>query len=97
MNKVELIAKLKDLKKEQQHSIDYYAEEINRIQHELDSLPLSDCSAANAWCRLTNALIRKYKTTAEISPVQAIKEITQIEGCLLTGGFLTKEELEDAL
>ena len=53
--------------------------------------------AANAWCRITNALIRKYKHLTEQDPNRALKELTRIEGALLAGGFLTEQELKEAL
>ena len=53
--------------------------------------------AANAWCRITNALIRKYKPMTEQDPNKALKELTRIEGALLAGGFLTEQELKEAL
>ena len=53
--------------------------------------------ATNAWCRITNALIRKYKPMTEQDPNKALKELTRIEGALLAGGFLTEQELKEAL
>ena len=53
--------------------------------------------ATNAWCRITNALIRKYKPMTEDDPNKALKELTRIEGALLAGGFLTEKDLEEAL
>ena len=53
--------------------------------------------ATNAWCRITNALIRKYKPMTEQDPNKALKELTRIEGALLAGGFLTEKDLEEAL
>ena len=74
-----------------------YDEKIEVIKKQVFLSPSERCSAAEAWCRLTNALIRKYKPMSETDPDKTIKEITQIEGCLLTGGFLTKEQLKEAL
>lgn len=53
--------------------------------------------ATNAWCRITNALIRKFKPMAEQDSNKALKELTRIEGALLAGGFLTEQELKKAL
>lgn len=53
--------------------------------------------ATEAWCRITNALIRKYKPMTEQDPNKALKELTRIEGALLAGGFLTEQDLEEAL
>ena len=53
--------------------------------------------ATNAWCRIINALIRKFKPMTEQDPDKALKELTRIEGALLAGGFLTEQELKEAL
>ena len=53
--------------------------------------------ATNAWCRITNALIRKYKPMTEQDANKALKDLTRIEGALLAGGFLTEQELKEAL
>ena len=54
-------------------------------------------TATELWCRLTNALIEKYKVMAEENPSGAIQELLRIEGALIAGGFLTKEDLARAL
>ena len=54
-------------------------------------------SAAEAWCRLTNALIAKYKPLAEIKPNQTIKEVKKIEDFLVSHGYLSSKDLEKAL
>ena len=54
-------------------------------------------SAANLWCRITNAIIAKYKPLSEENPEEAVKQLTRIEGALLSGGFLTEQELKEAL
>lgn len=54
-------------------------------------------TAAESWCRLTNALIAKYKPMTEENPNQVIKEIYVIENFLTTHGFLTEEDLKKAL
>lgn len=51
-------------------------------------------TATELWCRLTNALIAKYKTMSEENPNRAVTELLRIEGSLIADGFLTKEELE---
>ena len=54
-------------------------------------------TAAEAWCRLTNALNARYKSMAEQDPDRVIKEVYVIENFLTTHGFLTEEDLEKAL
>lgn len=54
-------------------------------------------TAAKLWCRLTNALIAKYKPMAEKSPEKAIQELYRIEGILVANGFLLSEDLEKAV
>ena len=51
-------------------------------------------TATELWCRLTNALIAKYKTMSEENPNKAVVELLRIEGSLIADGFLTREELE---
>ena len=98
MNKHQRILKeIDELKVKREASKEYYNIRIAEKEKELNSIPSKQCSAAEAWCRLTNALINKYKHLAEESPEKAIKEITQIEGCLITGGYLTQKELEKVL
>ena len=54
-------------------------------------------TAAEAWCRLTNALNARYKSMTEQDPNQTIKEVHIIENFLISNGLLTKEDLEKAL
>lgn len=69
---------------------------ISKIQMK-EALNKPSYSATSLWCRLTNALIRKYKPMALENSEEAVKQLLQIEGALLTGGFLTQEELDKAL
>ena len=93
----QIINEIDELKAKQEASKEFYDSRIAEKQRELNSCPSMQCSATEAWCRLTNALIDKYKHLAEENPEKAIKEITQIEGCLITGGYLTQKQLEEAL
>ena len=54
-------------------------------------------TAAEAWCRLTNALNARYKSMTEHDPGQVIKEVYLIENFLITHGLLTNVDLEEAL
>ena len=55
-----------------------------------------ELSATELWCRITNALIRKYKPMSEENPKEAVKQLLRIEGALIAGEFLTLEEIESA-
>ena len=54
-------------------------------------------TAAESWCRLTNALNARYKSMTEHDPGQVINEVSMIENFLISNGLLTKEDLEKAL
>ena len=54
-------------------------------------------TAAEAWCRLTNALNARYKSMTEENPNQVIKEVCIVENFLISHGFLTEEDLDRAL
>ena len=105
------MSKLKELMKDleetrdaiehKQKDIDYYIKQEEDLIKQIKMLeklesPMMN-AATNLWCRLTNALIAKYKPMAEENPDRVVKELTQIEGALLMGGYLTKEELDKAL
>jgi 5S rRNA maturation endonuclease (ribonuclease M5) len=89
-----------NLIKSQKKQLEDFDNETKRINDRLN-MTLANCNpqikAAKAWCRITNALIRKYKHLTEQDPNRALKELTRIEGALLAGGFLTEQELEEAL
>ena len=75
-----------------------FDEETKHLQQRLENTLRSENSqskATNSWCRITNALIRKYKPMTEEDPNRALKELTRIEGALLAGGFLTENELQE--
>lgn len=58
---------------------------------------MKNYTATEMWCRITNALISKYKEMSEEDPKGAMEDLLRLEGALLVGGFLTKEELEKGL
>ena len=74
-------------------------DKLQEIKKYLNNMDPNDENviATNAWCRITNALIRKYKPMTEEDPNNALKELTRIEGALLADGFLTEQELKEAL
>lgn len=83
--------------KEHMARLEKQEREIGEELKELQSPEVPMISAANLWCRITNALIAKYKPMAEQNPEKAFNELLMIQGALLAGEFLTKEELEKAL
>lgn len=56
-----------------------------------------ELTVTELWCRITNALIKKYKTMADENPEKATIELLRLEGALIAGGFLSMEELEKGL
>ena len=58
---------------------------------------MTELTATESWCRVTNALIKKYKTMADEDPNKATIELLRLEGALIAGGFLSREELERGL
>ena len=84
----------------QEKQLKQFDEETKYLQQRLENtlrFENPQSKATNAWCRITNALIRKYKPMTEEDPNKALKELTRIEGALLAGGFLTEKDLEEAL
>ena len=72
-------------------------EKVNMLIKQCETENSPELKATNLWCKITNALIAKYKSMSDTEPEKAIKELTRIEGALLSGKFLTEEELEKAL
>ena len=58
---------------------------------------MTELTATELWCRMTNALIKKYKTMTDENPDKATIELLRLEGALIAGGFLSREELERGL
>ena len=94
---------LKDLKEVRlqisanQIDIDNLKKQENQIISDLQALESPMMSATNLWCRITNALIAKYKIMAEENPQKAVIDLERLQGSLLADGFLTEEELDKAL
>ena len=89
-----------NLLESQEKQLKQFDEETKHLQQRLENtlrFENPQSKAANAWCRITNALIRKYKFMTEQDPNKALKESTRIEAALLAGGFLTEQELKEAL
>lgn len=58
---------------------------------------MTELTVTELWCRITNVLIKKYKTMADENPEKATIELLRLEGALIAGGFLSREELEKGL
>lgn len=103
MNLKETQKALKELRLKIQHAevgIDAMKQQEKELIGHLKTLQASEqplYKATAEWCRITNALIAKYKPMSETNPVQAYEELNQIKGSLLTGGYLTEQELKEAL
>lgn len=90
----------KKLLESQAKDLEKFDTETKKLEDRLEMCIRMESPAvksAQAWCRITNALIRKYKLMAETDPNRALKELTRIEGSLLADGFLTEQELKEAL
>ena len=89
-----------NLVKSQKKQLEDFDNETTRLQNRLE-LTIQSCSpqikAAEAYCRITNSLIKKYKELTETDPKRALKELTKLEGVLLIGGYITEQELKEAL
>ena len=89
-----------NLLESQEKQLKQFDEETKHLQQRLENalrFENPQSKATNAWCRITNALIRKYKPMTEQDPNKALKELTRIEGSLLADGFLREQELKEAL
>ena len=81
--------------KQQLKDFDNETEEI-RKNLELTQASLNPLNqATELWCKITNALIKKYKTMTDEDSAKAYKQLLRLEGALLAGGFLTKDELKN--
>ena len=81
-------------------NVSYLRQQERELVNEISLLSALDSpmmSATNYWCRITNALIAKYKSMSEREPEKALQELIRIEGALLAGGFLTRTDLDQAL
>ena len=101
--KAKLLKELKETRdaiEHKQKDVDYYVKQeedlIKQIKM-LEKLESPMMSATNLWCRITNALIAKYKIMAEENPQKAVIDLERLQGSLLADGFLTEEELDKAL
>ena len=103
MNRKEIEKDLAEVRSQIREADSYKNELLNRestVKKDLAMIYVMDSpqiSAANLWCKITNALIAKYKPLSESNPEEAVKQLLMIQGALLAGGFLTEQELKEAL
>ena len=63
----------------------------------LQDIEKPSATATNLWCRISNAIIAKYKPMAESDPMKAIRQLTTLKDILVISGILTDLDLERAL
>lgn len=103
MNRKEIEKDLAEVRSQIREADSYKNELLNRestLKKDLAmiyAMESPQISAANLWCGITNALIAKYKPLSESNPEEAVKQLLMIQGALLAGGFLTEQELKEAL
>lgn len=90
----------KNLVKSQKKQLEDFDNETIKLQNRLE-LTIQSCNSQiktiESYCRITNALIKKYKEMTEKDSNRALKELTRIEGFLLADGFLTEQELREGV
>lgn len=86
--------------KNQEKSLKEFDTETAKIQTRLEKVLNAQAAPVNAvamWCKLSNAIIAKYKPLTEEDPIRAYKELLKLEGVLLASGLLTQEELDKGI
>lgn len=94
------LASVRSLIKEAEDTKENLVQKEKDIVKDLEILTAIDTPLVNAtyaWCRITNALIAKYKPMVGEDPNRAASELLQIQIFLLSNGFLTEKDLERAL
>lgn len=77
-----------------------FDDETNKLETRLEKVRIAQSASVQSttmWCKLSNAIIRKYKPLSEKDPTKAYKELLRLEGVLLANGLFTQEELEKAI
>ena len=94
------LAQLRQEIKYNQDNVDSLKKQEKELIEQLQILEAQEqpmMSATNLWCKISNAIIAKYKPMSEENPEEAVKQLTRMEGALIAGGFLTDLDLERAL
>lgn len=89
--KLNAIARFDERIRQKSTEQDAYKRELEKWNNSISG------QAANAWCRITNALIRKYKTMAEENPQECVNQLNKLQGILVGNNYLTEQELNEAL
>lgn len=77
-----------------------FDDETNKLETRLEKVRIAQSASVQSttmWCKLSNAIIRKYKPLSEKDSTKAYKELLRLEGVLLANGLFTQEELEKAI
>lgn len=104
MNKAERLSKdleqrklLRDkIIKNQEKALKEFDAETSKLETRLEKVRIAESAPVKSttlWCKLSNAIIRKYKPLCEEDPTKAYKELLKLEGVLLASGLFTQEEL----
>lgn len=75
-----------------------FDQETNKLQERLDLALMMDkpqIKAAQLYCSLSNAIIRKFKPMTEEDAAKAYKQLLKLEGIMLASGLFTEEELHE--
>jgi hypothetical protein len=75
-----------------------FDEETNKLQKRLDMSLMMDkpqIKAAQLYCSLSNAIIRKFKPMSEEDATKAYRQLLKLEDVMLASGLFTEEELHE--
>ena len=75
-----------------------FDEETNKLQERLDlalRMESPQIKAAQLYCSLSNAIIRKFKPMSEEDATNAYRQLLKLEGVLLASGLFTEQELQE--
>ena len=75
-----------------------FDEETNKLQERLDLALMMDkpqIKAAQLYCSLSNAIIRKFKPMSEEDATKAYRQLLKLEGVMLASGLFTEQELHE--
>lgn len=108
MNKVQRLVKdleqrklLRDrIIKNQEKALKEFDADTTKIETRLEKVRLAESALVKSttmWCKISNAIIAKYKPLSEEDPTKAYKELLKLQGVLLANGLFTEEELDKGL
>ncbi len=86
--------------KNQEKVLKEFDADTAKIETRLEKVRLAESALVKSttmWCKLSNAIIAKYKPLSEEDPTKAYKELLKLQGVLLANGLFTEEELDKGL